>query len=165
MGKRFESTLKLLASRMSSYRFIHYYGETAIIANLVNMVNLYLLIYLWVNLFDPLEVVSKGIPFVQSKIAQKYGREYNTAFTEFWKYFGKNWALELIYKIYKIENWNVFHLINDPNARDELANRTNNALERCNCNLNEEFLCAHPKMPEFIKTQSTACHVLYMWRT
>jgi hypothetical protein len=34
------------------------------------------------------------------------------------------------------------------NKRDALVTRTNNALERYNRTLNEEFPTAHPKMPD-----------------
>jgi hypothetical protein len=37
-------------------------------------------------------------------------------------------------------------------VRDAVVNRTNNALERYNRTLNEEFPTAHPKMPDFVQT-------------
>ncbi|POM62695.1 hypothetical protein PHPALM_28116 [Phytophthora palmivora] len=62
---------------------------------------------------------------------EKWGR--------FWDYFVRTWLGQ-----YTIKVWNVFGLNN------ELIARTNNPLERFNCELNSRFPAPHPSMATFV---------------
>lgn len=66
---------------------------------------------------------------------------YEQKFDKFWSYFVKTWT-----KYYEISTWNLFHLIGDPGAQEELLQRTNNCLERYNREMNKEFPVAHPNI-------------------
>jgi hypothetical protein len=58
----------------------------------------------------------------------------------FWRYFNRTWLTQ-----YKISDWNI-------NGVMSLNNRTNNALERYNRTLNNEFPNAHPSLVTFIQS-------------
>jgi len=80
------------------------------------------------------EIEKKGIAFVQSHFTN------SPLWDKFWKYFRNTWL-----KRYKYEDWNIYGL-------EDVQNRTNNALERFNRTLNDQFPNAHPNLLNFSET-------------
>jgi hypothetical protein len=87
------------------------------------------------------EIVSKGIPYIRSHFEE---HPFEESFDKFWKYFTKTWIT-----FFRPELWNVNAHIN--NDMKTMNNRTNNALERFNRKLNEQFSCAHPCLANYIE--------------
>jgi hypothetical protein len=90
----------------------------------------------------PEDVISKGIPYIQSKLTS-YGND--VLLKKFWAYFVKIWC-----KTYSITDWSIYHLLG-PSMKGELINRTNNPLERYNRVLKSKFTSAHPSMITFVE--------------
>jgi len=96
--------------------------------------------YIDILLYIPVdEIVSKGIPFVRSKIDEC---PFQSAYNSFWNYFIKIWMND-----YDPRTWNLNAFQEE---EDILINRTNNPLERYNRTLNE-MLPAHPTMAVFVE--------------
>jgi len=100
---------------------------------------------LLLTIIDPAEILTKGIPYIRSKL-RTLGKEagYEDNFDLYWVYFQKTWM-----KYYAITDWNIHHLLSDPNS-PEIRNRTNNALERFNRELHRYFTSAHPNIFQYI---------------
>lgn len=87
------------------------------------------------TLIDPIELET-GISFIRST-ASLYGAKWD----RFWLYFRKTWIGKL-----GPDLWNM-HAVVDY----QIPGRTNNALERYNRRLNDQFACPHPKLLAFVK--------------
>lgn len=73
------------------------------------------------------EIAEKGIPFVRSRVDESGHRgKWDT----FWRYFKRTWM-----HTYDPELWNVNAIV----ETTDIVNRTNNALERFNRDLNESL--------------------------
>lgn len=70
--------------------------------------------------------------------------ELQEAWNAYWAYFTRTWL-----HLYHPKTWNIHHILNNPTAKEELLNRTNNPLERYNRKLNED-LQPHSPMLVFI---------------
>ena len=95
------------------------------------------------------EIISKGIPYVRSKIDET-GQK--AKLDKFWKYFIQTWMVR-----YSPEDWNINGAIYN-NDDDKLVNRTNNPLERFNRTLNNFFPNGHPSMPQFVEVLKDICN-------
>ncbi|EGZ24028.1 hypothetical protein PHYSODRAFT_325182 [Phytophthora sojae] len=97
------------------------------------------------NVMSMDEIISKGIPYVRSRIDESGHR---VKWSTFWRYFAKTWM-----RTYGPSTWNV----NTIAEAVDIVNRTNNALERFNRTLNESFTTSYPSLLTFvdvIKTKS-----------
>ena len=87
------------------------------------------------------EIVTKGIPYIRAHFNEAGNEE---KFNQFWSYFVRTWIQQFPPHV-----WN---FTDSPNTRDDIANRTNNPLERYNRTLNKAFPVAHPTMDHFVTT-------------
>ncbi|KUF91609.1 Hematopoietic prostaglandin D synthase [Phytophthora nicotianae] len=84
------------------------------------------------------EIAEKGIPSVRSRVDESGHR---VKWDTFWRYFKRTWM-----RTYDPALWNV----NAISETMDIVNRTNNALERFNRDLNESFSSAHPNLLPFM---------------
>ena len=92
------------------------------------------------------EVVRKGIPYVRSILdIEVHTNEQRVKWNSFWAYFKSFWCSSNSF----IKCWNI---IDSDGAYFDLQNRTNNALERYNREMNDKFTTPHPSLILFVQT-------------
>ena len=92
------------------------------------------------------EIKKKGIAFVRSILDKECkDKEEEKQMDKFWAYFRKEWCSSDEF----IATWNI---CDEDEAYFDLANRTNNALERYNRRMNDLFSTPHPSLLEFVTT-------------
>jgi len=86
------------------------------------------------------EVISSGFQYIYHRLQPDHvGR---TQLDEFFQYFRNTWI-----KKFSVKDWNISRFLDTGN---ELANRTNNPLEKYNRVLNELFPHPHPSLKDFV---------------
>ena len=84
------------------------------------------------------EILTKGIRFVQHKLKERFGNKDDVKLNVFWMYFKNTWT-----NLFSVQFWNI-------HDKNELMNRTNNALESYNRRFNDLFATAHPSLQQLI---------------
>jgi hypothetical protein len=81
------------------------------------------------TIIDINEIVSKGTPYIRANCVHEV--DYKDKFDLFWRYFVSTWLQR-----YDPQTWNIHHILGRERPIS-IVNRTNNALERYNRELNE----------------------------
>ena len=91
----------------------------------------------------PIDDVSRAIRFIRSIFPEG---DSKPKFDKFWHYFEKVWMKDYDPILWNISAMTAGGLV----VPDDMINRTNNALERYNREMNKAFPTAHPTMIEFV---------------
>jgi len=92
------------------------------------------------------EVITFGIPFLQSEISKRFpnmSNEDKLKWDKFWAYFSEHW-------VQRTKRFNAWHLHDDNGNIKDLHGKTNNGLERYNRHMNELFPGNHPTLLSFL---------------
>ena len=95
----------------------------------------------------PLKDLQHGIDYIRSKSSEE-----NELTDKFWTYFSKTSPQR-----YSPSIWNI-----NETKNEEMAGRTNNALERCNRRIGDFFNNAHPNLTLFINIHLTLYLYIYI---